>query len=101
MGGKSDDPVTRVVGSIGGMGQQVDGIRKAVEQAVSDNQRRSDALAMRPNPTANILRTSLGKIEVTLEALRKALRGGREGAGKRRMTCSFPVFATALQITTG
>jgi hypothetical protein len=81
MGGKSDDPVTRVVGSIGGMGQQVDGIRKAVEQAVSDNQRRSDALAMRPNPTANILRTSLGKIEVTLEALRKAFEEAAKGRG--------------------
>ena len=83
MGGKADDPVTRVVSTIGGIGQQVDGIRKALEQAVGDSQRRADAQAMRPNPTANILRTSLGKIETTLDALRKSLEVAAKAAGEK------------------
>jgi hypothetical protein len=68
MGGKEDDPVTRLTGSLGGLGEDLEGIRKALEAAVMAAERR--ALAPRADTTTPI-RIGLTKIEAALKELAK------------------------------
>jgi hypothetical protein len=75
MGGKEDDPVTRLTGTLGGLGEDLEGIRKALENAVLAAERR--ALAPRADSTTPI-RIGLSKSEAALTQLAKVGEGEEE-----------------------
>ena len=62
MGGQEDDPVARVTGTLGGLGQQLDGIRESLLSAVSGAQQRADV-------DRSQLLPQLQRLEVALRAL--------------------------------
>ena len=70
-GGSEDDPVTRMTGTLGGLGQQLDGIRESLVSAVasSEAQTQTQAQALLPQ---------LAKLEAALNAM--AAAGQRQQA---------------------
>jgi hypothetical protein len=72
MGGKTDDPVVRVVGTLAALGEDLQGIRAAVESAIPE-QTTAEALGEKLGPTLAELATALGlvarpQLEVKLPA---------------------------------
>jgi len=64
-GGNDDDPVNRVTGTLGGLGQQLDGIRESLASAVASSEAQSTA-------QTQALLPQLARLEAALAAMAKS-----------------------------
>ncbi len=64
MGGKEDDPVARVTGTLGGLGQQLDGIREGLLRASAEAERRASSEQAQLLPQLERLEAALGALRV-------------------------------------